>query len=455
MNKIFSYSLAACTAITLAASCKSEEDDIFDKSAAERLNEASQLYSERLCSSENGWSFEYYPNRTTDADEYAKGVGYLMMVKFNSDHSVLVGMNNAMSSAKYGEDTSVWEVITDMGAVLSFNTHNEMLHKFSDPESYMGIEATGKGMQGDYEFVIVDAPENAEHIMLKGKKRKTYNRLTRLENGVNFSDYLTDVKKKMNTLLSSEAPNHLVMNLGEKQYYFVMPTKGGGQGLTKLWPAGTDSTFTMTLNPLLMTRRVVANDTTYVIRFRDAIDASEDQTAQEFVYNPSKKAFVGLENESFTIEGEPVPSFFTEKWNNGNSLSINRGASSDNFKSIYDSFTEAYSKVGGKYTIKGIQLKNENNGQATLVISYSVAKPKGSGTIKYTYNASVADGKIKLDYVAPVDTPAENHYTSQETLRNLINALNGEFTAEATNNPLNLSTILLSKGDTKIGIDVK
>ena len=64
MKKIFYFSLLAASALTFS-SCTHEEDDIFDKSAAEILNEVSELYSERLTSSEGGWAIEYYP-RTID-----------------------------------------------------------------------------------------------------------------------------------------------------------------------------------------------------------------------------------------------------------------------------------------------------------------------------------------------------------------------------------------------------
>ena len=45
MNKIFTIALLAATALAYTSCSPSEEDDIFDKSAAERLNEASDLYS--------------------------------------------------------------------------------------------------------------------------------------------------------------------------------------------------------------------------------------------------------------------------------------------------------------------------------------------------------------------------------------------------------------------------
>ena len=80
-------------------SCKpAEEDDIFDKSAAERLNEASDLYSKRLMASPNGWAMQLYP---TTENEYPYGSGYLLLCRFNKDFSVNVSMNNVFTENKY------------------------------------------------------------------------------------------------------------------------------------------------------------------------------------------------------------------------------------------------------------------------------------------------------------------------------------------------------------------
>ena len=197
MKKIFCISLILASALAFS-SCVKEEEDIFDKSAAERLNEASDLYSSRLMASPNGWAMQLYP---TTQNEYPYGNGYLLLCRFNADHSVNVSMDNVFSDNKYAEDTSLWEVLTDNGPVLSFNSYNKCLHAFSDPYDlpFTGdkdntINETGTGAEGDYEFIIVDAPEDASYMMLKGKKRGTYNLLTPIEVGVDYKEYLADVK---------------------------------------------------------------------------------------------------------------------------------------------------------------------------------------------------------------------------------------------------------------------
>ena len=66
MKKIFSTVILIAGALMFAG-CAGEEKDLFEKSAAERLNETGKIYSSRLQSSEAGWVMEYYPTTTRDA----------------------------------------------------------------------------------------------------------------------------------------------------------------------------------------------------------------------------------------------------------------------------------------------------------------------------------------------------------------------------------------------------
>lgn len=447
MNKLLSYSYACALVLSLAA-CQNEEADIFDKSAAERLNEASELYAGRLTDCTDGWALEYYPNSTSDYDNYVKGVGYLMLAQFGKDYSVRIGMNNSLTDSKYDEDLSSWQVITDMGAVLSFNTHNRLLHKFSDPEDVAGTatDETGKGFLGDYEFVLVDVPEGGDYVTLKGKKSKAYSRLTRLSAGTDFAEYIADVQRMQKLVLANTAPNHLVMNVGEKQYNFIMPEKGGELGLAKVWPAGTDSTFTMTLNPLLVTRRVNAGDTTYVVRFRDVIMGAEESevSAQEFFYDPASQSFVS-ETEGVNIVGEEPSFFFFEKWALGARFSLTRTSEgSEKGKELVANVAAGYSAI--KYTLQTIQLQMASENSATLTINYRTNK-NSAGKAIFNFNCSREGDNLKLTYVEPANSGSKSQYDAIAAIPELCNAFTGTFKIVVGSSPLNLTTIGLEKAD--------
>ena len=192
MKKIYAKVLLMA-AVAVFTACSGEEDNIFDKSAAERLNEVSGVYSQRLADSKGGWVMEYYPY--SDNENLVTGVGYLIMTRFHENGSVYTVMKNAatdeyrpIAQDKDGNiwskvnttpilisDSSSWQVITDMGPVLSFNTYNKCLGVFSDPTDIPATtskydDEKGKGYRGDYEFVMVDVPQGGDHILLKGKR---------------------------------------------------------------------------------------------------------------------------------------------------------------------------------------------------------------------------------------------------------------------------------------------
>ena len=75
MKKIFFYIMFAVAGLSLQ-SCLHDDDEIFDKSAAERINEAVANAKEVLTSSQEGWVMHYYAGR-----EYAYG-GLNLAMKF-------------------------------------------------------------------------------------------------------------------------------------------------------------------------------------------------------------------------------------------------------------------------------------------------------------------------------------------------------------------------------------
>ena len=150
-NKILTAALLLGS-LVMTTACSNEEDDIFDQSAAERLNAASETYSNLLTAGTGKWAMEYFP--TNNTDRYT-GSGYLMTMKFDKSSAVTVGMKNIFSNNVYREATSMWQVITDDGPVLSFNTWNDNLHQFSQPEDIpfttgSGNNEQGTGVGGDY-----------------------------------------------------------------------------------------------------------------------------------------------------------------------------------------------------------------------------------------------------------------------------------------------------------------
>lgn len=443
MKKILSFTILMGTLLLAGTSCTNEEELLFEGSAAERLNQASELYTKSVAAAENGWALEYYPQGSTSEDNPVFGVGYLMMAQFNKDHTVRVGAVNAYTGDTYQEDTSLWEVITDMGAVLSFNSQNSIIHNFSNPEDvpYTSDDETGRGFQGDYEFVITEAPESGEYIMLKGKKRGSYSRLTRLDEPTDFAEYIADVKEFQNKMFSATAPNHDVITTGGERHKMIMAQNGGNLGLTKTWGYETDSTFTKVLNPMLITRHgTKESGYKYNVRFRSHISEGENAD-KEFVYDADADIFRGVNNPENIIEGGDPAIFFSEAWNADHKFQMVRTSeASESFAQILSDIYQGYRDI--KYTFQNIQLLKTEDG-AQVVINYRTNK-SAAGSVRYNYSMTEADGNITLSYTGVANSASETQMNSITSIKSLVDALNGTFKVDAGASRFNLSNLKLT-----------
>ncbi|MBS7410510.1 MAG: DUF4302 domain-containing protein, partial [Muribaculaceae bacterium] len=188
MNKKIFFVATVAASLAVLPSCKNEVDDLFDQSAADRIEQAMTDYNEALCSAENGWEMLYFAN----GDEQ----GYNLLCKFDKNGSVKFAAKNEFSSNnQYAEETSLFEMIADNGPVLTFNTYNKLFHIFADPNDIPSTgedDETGFGHEGDYEFVVHEA--TADQIFLKGKKYGISIYLRKLPADLAWEDYFAQVE---------------------------------------------------------------------------------------------------------------------------------------------------------------------------------------------------------------------------------------------------------------------
>lgn len=159
-------------------SCVQDEEEIFEKPAAERLSEVLQTYRDLLTSAENGWIMEYYPK-----GDCSYG-GYTLLLSFTEDG---VNIVSEISQVPVG---SLYSLKEDMGPVLSFDTYNEIFHFFSDP-AIPGLE--GLGYEGDYEFIFMG--QEKETILLKGKKTGNNFRMYPVPAGKSWKEVFDELNK--------------------------------------------------------------------------------------------------------------------------------------------------------------------------------------------------------------------------------------------------------------------
>lgn len=93
---------------------------------------------------------------------------------------------------------SLFSIKKDIGPTLNFDTYNSLFHYFSDSD-ISGGAGTGKGYEGDYEFLLRSHTEN--EIVLRGKKTKNIIRMTRLaEDATPYLAAAIRVDEEMNRL---------------------------------------------------------------------------------------------------------------------------------------------------------------------------------------------------------------------------------------------------------------
>ena len=444
-NKLFFPVILMLGVATLAfTGCAGEEDDIFSASAAERLNESSAKYSARLEAQPNGWAMQYYPTYQ-DASPY--GSGYLILMDFNPDFSVRVAMDNAFTGNAFACDTSVWEVITDNGPVLSFNSYNYCMHAFSDPEDipWTSDSEQSEGCGGDYEFIVVDAPEDASYMMLKGKKRGTYNLLTPIEEGVDYQEYLADVKAFHNRTFSAISPVGNFIHFGDTIYNM----EDAEDGLPSIFPLGADKITFENFNPFLITKR--GGD--YYLRFRDAFQRDDmDGVLQEMRYDSLAQEFIGTDNAAFRITGYPPMRFFLEKVDRGDTLTLQTTSTmSEKFKTYVNDLSADIASIKGNgnrpYGFAGLNFYFLRSSQCYMWdIRYRVPGASKPSFARYLFDFTRSDDQFAFSYISPQDddVAAKNLIERLPSISAIMNILSQEFVVTGAISPFNLSQLKLT-----------
>lgn len=183
MKKI--YYLFCVILIVLAVSCTPEEEDLFNDSSANRANKAITANLDFLTGSSNGWLMEYFPS---SMQEFG---GYNVVLAFEKDGTVKAASEKLPNSAIKPTDivTSLYSIKQSAGIILSFDSYNSIFHFFSDPSDPSGVGGKGEGMNGDYDFLILNS--SADKIVLKGKKSGSIAVLTPMKE--EWSAYLTKI----------------------------------------------------------------------------------------------------------------------------------------------------------------------------------------------------------------------------------------------------------------------
>lgn len=167
----------------LLQSCLKDQEDVFDESSAVRMQKTLENVKKVLTSSDNGWAFDYFPDRNLTYG------GYEYAVKFDS-----LSANIYFELAPGQSEKSLYKLKSDDGPVLSFDSYNQFMHLFATPSS-----SRYEAYDGDFEFVIDSLSDDL--IKLHGKRSQNVMYLRKISE--DCSSYMSKTIANSNQMLLS------------------------------------------------------------------------------------------------------------------------------------------------------------------------------------------------------------------------------------------------------------
>lgn len=415
MKKHIFYSLALMAGVLAFTGCKSDEDMIFDDSAANRLDKAQAEYYELLCRDGGKWSVEYFAN----ADER----GYEYVMTFSPDGSVVMATQNDYVT-KYSTERSLWQVIADNGVVLSFNTYNSIFHLMSDPDS-------NNNCYGDYEFVFLSIEDNGNTIRMKGKKFGVPMEMRRLDPSTDDADYIARTYQQ-NLEMFSSVQDTCYLDWAPTGERFVIT--GASTGVLSVWPEKGDNitqtesgnviitaTALRFMTPLAVSVAASANDSIHIERFTLQSDGSLlcDDT----------------EGAGSRIYASPVADMFMQKYSWGWDIEACTGT----YATLIAQMASEFKAKNGTLT-SVVFATDAKTGAFTLTVSGRFRSGATTKTNVYSYNLQrkrLSDTQVALTAGDGVDSGSTTALSTYPSLQALVSSFEGCTATFSATNVLN------------------
>ena len=421
-------SLVAISALTLG-SCKNEVDEIFDEDAVARLEKAQQEYYNILTDKGGKWQMEYYAN----SDE----PGYIYLMTFKKDGSVTISGKNewigrvegeSLSVPTYGSETSLWDVITDNGPVLTFNTYNKYFHLFASPEDIPSTDTeapdeTGYGHEGDYEFDLMKY--SGDTLYVTGKKYGIDMIMTRVDAGVDDKTYMNEVDS-MKTLFFNARIPQVYINLPNGIRWIV---KDGATSILKMFREGDDEISTAEYHNVIITHDGLS--------FMNPV-ALDGYVVKNFIRQADGSLLCRDDNET-TITADELANVFaiqTFAWK-GDTTQIG-GEFATALRAIKSELA-AYENR----TLTGLQISYDAKTKMCYQVIFSCKKGKNTFNPRFYVNyEKVNANQLKFNYTGEADAAGVIYAEKCPTMLQFVNLLG---------KPMTLSTSsLLAPVDMKL-----
>lgn len=454
---ISKYIVALAVVSMTVASCSREEDHIWEQSAAERLDAARSADLEILCAATNGWEMLYF----TESD--FRGVNFLL--KFADNGSVTVATRNADTGNAYQEETSAYDVITDDGPVLSFNTYNSLLHRYADPDPDQTQQTDGVGEGGDYEFKIMSI--SSDLIYLRGKKHGVDIYMYPLEAGADWQQYFADVYANHEKMFDTSIPQ-LWLTLADGKRFSISNATVQVYDPSSPTPVDASRSYVtdqvMAFVPeggdaLTETKNMSYIVTRKGIRWMQAFpgDTLTTTPAREFVWNDEGTYLVSTDfggddcTAGATIKAPALADFFVQS---GTVWRIDPNDLGGRFASAWRAVDEGLKAAHANWSLNYMQFSYYASAS-----SFSLLVRNATSNCRYYCTVSSdADNSVKFDFQGNGDNNGETVLERVPALQDFLDLLNStRFDVSATSEilPLHLKFASSTNADDYFYVDLQ
>jgi hypothetical protein len=402
-------SLVVLSSLTLG-SCKNEIDEIFDEDAVARLDKAKAEFTEILTSNGGKWQMEYYAN--------ANEPGYVYLMTFRTDGSVTISGKNewigyvegeSLKVPTFGSQTSLWEVITDNGPVLSFNSFNKYFHLFADPEDIPSLDEeatdeTGYGHEGDYEFDLMRYSNDTLYI--SGKKYGIDMIMTRVDANVDDHVYMDEVVAMADSFFNAKIPQ-VYINLPNDTRWVV---KNGASSILKMFREGADEISTAETHNVIITHDGLS--------FMNPITL-DGYTIQNFI-RQADGSLLCRDDNTTTITADILSNVFMTQTFNWKADTVQSGGEFANFIRSMKTELNDY----GKRKLSSVQMYYDNS-LSRYAISFGCLYQKRTFYANYYFTAeAVGDNQIKFHYTGELSDAAVIYGEKCPSMNSIVQLLN-------------------------------
>ncbi len=187
MKNLVYIMAAAAAAVLTASSCTYEIEDVFPEPSSERENAKVLECRDLLISAEHGWLVQYFPS----SSQAYGGCTYVM--DFSEDGNVTVASELASSAAD--TRTSHYSLTSSSSVILTFDTYNDYIHYWSDPDIF-----AENLYGGDFEFAY-EHGDGSEMVFrgIKTGNSIVFTALTEDQDGEAIIQRIIDFKSRYNT----------------------------------------------------------------------------------------------------------------------------------------------------------------------------------------------------------------------------------------------------------------